>query len=240
MIQMAKGKKAGSRQRKQFFVHFIKVASQLDLVRYLCDFTPGTMPIFALKDGKNYRLFAEGEKINDTHIMYYTEGDRIGRYCIYTPSSTSAKESIEITDRHGETDYRVYRLEMVEFLTKPYREKAMPKNEIAFLRVSDPRPIITSLMHKGISSETIDKVYAFRHKGESFIGTFDLMAGRDEPPWFVFAKFEIEGAHGFFRYSSHSDKVEATDEPFDNQYFYVRIINLAEPPPGFRPDGSKL
>ena len=227
-------------QKQQFAVHPIRVSSQLDLARYLCDFTPGAMPLFALKEGNKYRLFAEGEKINDTHIIYYTESDRVGRYCVYTPPSASAKESLEITDRRSEPDYRVYRLDMVEFLTKPYMEKRLHKDEIAFLRVSDPRPIITSLMHKGISNETIDKVYAFRHNGETFIGTFDLMADKAEPTWFVFAKFDMDGAHGFFRYSTQADKVEPTDAPFDNQYFYVRIVNLAEPLPGFRPEGSKL
>jgi hypothetical protein len=45
---------------------------------------------------------------------------------------------------------------------------------------------------------------------------------------------------GFFRYSYTTDRMEGTNEPFENQYMYVRIINLAEPPPGFVPGGTKL
>ncbi len=237
---MPKAKNKGGKGARRFSVHFIRLASALDLARYLCDFTQVSMPIIALKEGSKYRLFAEGEKVGDTHIAYYVESPSISRYAVYTPPGPSQNEHLEMVDRHGEPDYKAYQMELVEFVSRPFSEKKIGRNEITYVRISDPRPLITALMHKGISNETIDKIYTFRHKGETFVGTFDLMSSRDDPQWFVYAKMDFEGEFGFFRYSSATDKAEPTNAPFDNQFFYVRAVNLAEAPPGFVPEGTKV
>jgi hypothetical protein len=231
--------KKGKKEKNEFNVHFVKLASLIDLARYVCDFTPTLPPIYSFKEDGKYRFFSEGEKIDDTRLIYYTESDSTGRYGIYAPVNQSAKESFHVLDRYEKDDYKVYKFNIVEFLSRPYKEKDVKAGTIAYVRIKEPEPLVTALMSRGMSEEMMNKVYLFSHNGETFVGTFDLL-GADDTRVFLFSKIEMKEPCGFFRYSYATDKLEGTNEPFESQYTYVRIINLAEPPTGFRPEGTKL
>lgn len=232
-------KKPSKKDKSEFNVHFVKLANQIDLARYVCDFTPALRPIYSFKEDGKYRFFSEGEKVDDTRIMYYAEGSTTGKYGVYTPVSQSTKESFQILNKYEKEDYKVYKFNIVEFISRPYKEKSVKTNAITYVRIKEPEPLVTALMSRGVTEETMSKVYLFSHDGDKFVGTFDLL-GADDMRVFLFSRIEMKEQCGFFRYSYTTDRMEGTNEPFENQYMYVRIINLAEPPPGFVPGGTKL
>ena len=98
-------KKPSKKDKSEFNVHFVRLASQIDLARYVCDFTPALRPIYSFKEDGKYRFFSEGEKVDDTRIMYYAEGSTTGKYGVYTPVSQSTKEKAESIKAYIEGKY---------------------------------------------------------------------------------------------------------------------------------------
>lgn len=226
-----KGKKSGME------ACYIKLNSVLDLARNACDFTGAVRPIYAVKDGKSYTLFSAGEKVGDLRLLYYCKCDATGKFCIYNPGDEYSKEGAEIKDdiNAEANDLKLYKIPIMELMKNPYTIKAGAKPELQQVQVKDFESLVKALI-SGMSGDDsgAPKVYGFSCKGERFIGSYELFH-ESGARFLTFAKVDQKGAFGSISYNYIDGMVETSNSFSGKSRMYIRVINLAEPFPSFKP-----
>lgn len=214
---------------------YVRLNSALDLARNSCDFTGAVRPINAVKEGKEYRLFSIGEKVCGTRMLYYCKSGAIGKFCIYNPGGES-KERLEMKDEISTeaSDMRLYKIPVIELLKNPYRVKEKAKLEATLVQVKDFSSLIKALISDTVGEEGgAPKVYGFFSKGEHFIGSYEVFH-EGSAKFFAYARVEKD-IFNSIGYNYANGAVETMDSFNSKSHMYVRVVNLAEPFPFFRP-----
>lgn len=216
-------------------LYFVRASSELDLVRYNCTFSNNVSALFSHQEAGKTRIFLPSDKIGKTTLALYAMKDKVSKYIIYRPGSSSAPETLEFVDKFGENPgYNSYRMPIVGLKSWPIKKKELKSNDVACVVFTSPESIASSLISKGSDMGIMEKVYAFVYKGKRYIGTFDLIT--DDSPTFSCAEVNFDKEHGFLKYNYTKDMLESSDLIGDNSASYLRAINLAEPFSFFKPE----
>jgi hypothetical protein len=215
---------------------YVRLGSVLDIARNSCDFTGAVRPVYAVKEGKEYRLFSVGERVSEIRMLYCCKADRIGKFCVYNPAEES-KERVEMKDDISSeaSDIRLYKIPIIELLKNPYPIKEKPKLDAALVQVKDFSSLIKVLINDNVGEEGgAPKVYGFFSKGEHFIGSYEVFH-EGSAKFFAYAKVDRKDVFNSIGYNYADGNVEAMDSFSGKSHMYVRVVNLAEPFPFFKP-----
>jgi hypothetical protein len=215
---------------------YVRLNSILDLARNSCDFTGAVRPIHAIKEGKEYTLFSIGERVSDTRMLYYCKSNEIGKFCVYNPNE-EPKERMEMKDEISSesSDIRLYKIPVVELLKNPYKIKKTAKLEATLVQVKDFSSLIKALINDNAGEEAgAPKVYGFFSKGEHFIGSYEMFH-EGSSKFFAYAKVDRKDVFNSIGYNYANGVVEVMDSFSSKSHMYVRVVNLAEPFPFFKP-----
>ncbi|MDE1857257.1 MAG: hypothetical protein KGH98_04230 [Candidatus Micrarchaeota archaeon] len=219
-----------SKQKKNAYIQ-VRLKSIIDLARLCCTFSNIQQTAYSVKQGKGYTMFAIGERVGDSRMAYTAGASGDGSAAVY---SVEGAESLELVDTPPQ-DYhtaRRYRIPIVE-LAKWSFEKPR-KEEIRAIRVSDYRALAKQAMARGMEDQYVPHLYAFEAKGRKYLAAFGVM-DIDRHALF-YAESKINKDFGFLRYSYGTDTLEGTDSFGESQYAYLKLINLKDPFPFFKPE----
>lgn len=207
---------------------YVRVGSLGDLARLALG---SHSHIRSVRHGKSHRLMLDGEEVGPT-IVYYFDSDRPGRYLLYTPDSDGVERAAmsETAPSGLGDDYRSMRFPILELSMDPKSESTRIK-KVTCVGVEDMDSVIRALVSSAGEEDYIPKVYAFAYKGTMYIGTMELF-GRKERV-FVYSRCP-DKASPAYRYDYIKDTIEQA-KSVSNGGTYVRVINLAEPFPFFKP-----
>ena len=222
-------------ERQKLCACYIKLNSILDLARHTCDFTNMIRPINALKENGKYRLFSIGERVGSVRILYYYNSDRIDQFCFYNPNEDS-EEKLEMKSGLSleTSDYKIYKIPLVELAKNPYTVKQDAKFEVTQVQVKDFRSLVKALLSRMAGEENgTPKVYAFFSKGVHYIGSFELFY-ESGAKFFAYAKVVKKDIFCSMSYNYNDGSVEASKSFSGKSHIYVRVINIADPLPFFK------
>ena len=215
---------------------YTKLNSQLDHARLVCDFTGAVRPIFAIGEGKSYKLLSTGEKLGDVRTIYYSKADNIGKFCVYTPGDIQQPEKLEMKDSLGETQsFGSYNIPILELEDSPYKEKGAAKPEAKLVHAKDFAAIVRVMINSMSTEEDgAPKVYAFFSGKDHIIGSFELFHDGDSK-FFTYAKVDAKKPFPAISYNYTDGEIGISESFGSKSHMYIRVINLAETPIFFKP-----
>ncbi len=234
---MKKSAKKEKDKPKKASAYFLELKSINELARNVSTFGEGVRPLYAVKQGKNFRIMSPSIKVGDARLVLYVDSNVCKNFLIYRPGTTSEKETLEFKDTilAAAPGQDIQNIPVIEFVDNPFDE-AKEKPKVMCLRVKDCASVVKGILTRSMESGHIGKVYCFGSKAEHYIGSFTMMDDEDDTKMFCYAKMDSKDTCSFFRYNYNTDKVEATNSFGEHSYIYVRIINLASVPSFFKPD----
>ncbi|MDE1825118.1 MAG: hypothetical protein KGH61_02920 [Candidatus Micrarchaeota archaeon] len=222
---------AGKKEKEnELNVYIVRLASLLDLAR--CVFSQGMppKPIFAIAEGKRYRLFAFGERFEEESIVYYAEVEKRGRYCVYLPKGEEAescgiKDELSEEERH---DFKLQKMLILELSGLPFEVKKGYSGKAKCVRISDAKSLVISALGFLHGGEGLLRVYAFNSNGRRLIAIPSFIKNT-----MVYAETSFGKRASFVSYDYANDKVnESATMP--EEHAAISVINLAEPFPFFK------
>ncbi len=215
---------------------FVKLRSVHDMARNVSTFGDLIRPIFAQKNQGGYRLMWPGAKIGECRIVLYCESKEIGNCLLYKPKSEFGEESVEFmaVQPSGPQGGNAQCIPILELKNVPFEEKK-PRIDASCIEARDSSQLIKAVITKAMDHETMGKVYVFSYKQARYVAAFGLI-DEDELKFLTYSRLDEGGEFCFFRYNYSNDRVEPTNTFGDHSYIYVRVVNLAEPFPFFKPD----
>ena len=231
-----KGKKEAKGKQGKIRSYFLRVASLADIARNVSTFGEGVRPLYAVKEGRGFRLISHGIKLGDERLMLYFDTDECKSFLTYKPGTSSEKETVYFKDTifAAVPGQDTQNIPILEFATNPF-ETAKEKPKVMCLEVKHYSAVVKGVIGRSLENGGIGKVYMFRSGKDWYAGSFSLLGEEDDTRVFAFARLEANGKHHFFRYNYNTDKVELTDSFGEHSYMYLRIINLQEAPSFFKP-----
>ncbi|ASI13446.1 hypothetical protein Mia14_0103 [Candidatus Mancarchaeum acidiphilum] len=225
-----------SNKKKQMKVAYVKLASLKDFVKSSCDFSRNFLSSISMKEGKRYRLIAEGERINETEILYYYDTDKISNFIIYNPVKDLEPE---MSSKKDNTDmYNNYIISIASMLSNPFKESELKQGSVNMVEIESYKALLIAAINRFSDDNSIGKIYLFNYGKKPYIGTFNLMNGSDNSTFF-FSKLPeemLKEDNGFFKYDYNSDSIEINNNFSTDNLIHVRIVNLAEPFKFFKPE----
>lgn len=222
---------APSKQRKSTYMQ-VQLKSPTDLARLCCTFSNVQQSAYSVKQGKGYTLFTIGERSGDSRMAYCASSQKSGTAAVYSVEGSENLEIVNSTTQEYHAN-RKYRIPIVE-LSKWSFEKPKKADEMRMVRLADYRSLAKQALDRGMEGQFVPHLYAFSAKGKRYMGAFGIM-DLDRHALF-YAESKINKDFGFLRYSYGNDTLEGTDSFGESQYAYVKLINLKEPFPFFKPE----
>ncbi len=228
--------KKNSNKKKQMKVTYVKLASLKDFVKSSCDFSKNFLSTISFKTESGYRLISEGERVNETEILYYYDVDKISNFIIYNPVKDSQPE---ISSKKDNADmYNNYIISIANMLSNPFTNSDIKPGSVNIVKIESYKALLIATINHFSDDNSIGKIYLFNYSNKSYIGTFNLMSNSENSTLF-FSKLPKEimkEDNGFFKYDYNSDSIEINNNFSTDNLIHVRIINLAEPFKFFKPE----
>ena len=217
-------------KENELSAYIVRLASLLDLAR--CVFSQGMppKPIFAVAEGKKYRLFTFGERFEEESIVYYAEVDKVGRYCVYLPKG-EGKEVCEIKDELSEEerhDFKLQKMLILNLSGLPFEVKKGYSGKAKCVMISDCKPLVISALGFLHGGDGLLRVYAFNNKGRRLIAIPSFIKNT-----LVYAESSFGKQTSFVSYDYANDKVNESPT-MPEEHAAISVINLAEPFPFFK------
>ncbi len=206
---------------------FIAVKSLSDLARSTYSPDGANSPLFLIERGGKSLLFSIGESISGTKMAYSFPTEKKGNMCIYTNKDLYNKESIEILSKYPEhLNYKSYVIPIIELDRKNINERKPGNKGVISIRAADYRPIVMELIDKTASSGNITNIYTFMHKGQRYLGSFDIIDS-DDKKVFIHSPIDSEKDFKFLRYDQASSEIKPTD--IYSEDISLSVINIEAP-----------
>ncbi len=231
MKKRGKGKKPEKIQS-----YFLEVAGLADIARNVSTFGETVKPLYAVKEGKGFRLLSHSVKLGDGRVMLYFDTDECRNFLTYKPGTSSEKETVCFKDTifAAVPGQDIQNIPILEFAANPF-ETAKEKPDVMCLEVKRYSAVVKGVIGRALENGGIGKAYVFRSGKDWYVGSFSLIEEEEDTRVFAFARLDADARHSFFRYNYNTDRVELTDSFGEHSYMYVRIINLKEAPKFFKP-----
>lgn len=219
-------------------VLFVRLESLEDLARYACRFDSATAEVFY--DSGAGRLFAFGERIEDTLVAYYANAEKKAEAIRYAYASQGNAEIAELTDDVDAHPLRSCYINVIGIdMQKFPKAKGIEQKNINCIKVSGVKDLAKAVLKKAIDTEVLGSAYVFAHEGRAVVGAFDLVEElENDKRTFYYAIADNGGAEArkasFIRYDYSSNSIDFTDEFGEHSYMYIKLIHLAGPFPGIR------
>ncbi|MDE1868709.1 MAG: hypothetical protein KGH60_01965 [Candidatus Micrarchaeota archaeon] len=229
-------KKHDDKKKGKLIGRYVQLHSLEDLLRIHVGEPHIPRHIRAIKDGSSYKLFLQGERFGDTRCIYYVKSQSIRKFCTLRIGH-DGKESAELKDDISEDmiDFKSFKVPIIEIPKEMYDTKAQAKfDNIVLMQIKDYASLVKALLTNG-SDEGMPMIYSFVSKGARYIGTGDLIREGDTRV-FTYSKVGEKEPFSALMYDYNTDRVTAERKLSDKATGYVKVINLAEPLPFFKPE----
>lgn len=212
---------------------YVKLASLDDLSRFACNFDYTSSNIVSVKGKNGYSLMVFGEQIEGTTLAYYLNmPDRESMICYTYPSSSSQSENSHFVKEIG--THPNHYMNILEMEGKNLKKAAKVK-AISLVMVHSHEALITAVIKKGVSHESLAHIYSFSKNGKTVFCAFDIIDELSEGPRTLYYSISDRKPNaGFARYKYTENKVDFATYMGEHSYMYAKIINLAEPFPFFK------
>lgn len=212
---------------------FVKLNGLGDLARSALTLSEITRPVFAVKTKSGYTLLSPGIKLGDARVVFFLEQKKVDSVLVYHPADAQSREVLEFKNVGGSRTpgMTIQYIPVIEVEKNPYGVRK-DKPKVINVQLKDYKTLAKSAITKATEANMLGRVYSFKYKGKSYIGSFTIL---DDDKTFCYAEGNTKGAK-FLRYSYATEELEPTDTFGDHTYLYLTVVNLAEPFPFFRPD----
>lgn len=229
-------KKQDEKKKEKLIGRYVQLSSLEDLARIHLGEPHIPRHLRALKDGNSYKIFIQGERFGDARCLYYVKAATLRRFCVLRVGHDGV-ERAELKDDVTEDvgDFKAFKVPIIEISKEIYDTKVQPKfDTVVQMQIRDYEALIKALLTNG-SDEGMPMVYSFVSKGSRYIGTGDLMREGDTRV-FNYSKIDDKEQFSALAYDYNTDSVTAERKVSDKTTGYVKVINLAEPLPFFKPE----
>ena len=223
-----------SKSKNEIKVRYFELNSEIDMARYACTFGLSHRPVYAIKRGGKYMLLAEGETISNTKSFYCTYTDRISRFLVYYVSENEENMKMQDIPREDE-HYKSYRVPIIELENIPLVERTIKKEAVVLIKAKSLEYLVKDIISNSAEVESVLNSYCFEYKGTMYAGAFNLIPD-EKLTTFMYSRCEAKGRFSFFKYSYTNDSIEMVDHISGNSFIFVKVINLKNPFPFFRPE----
>jgi hypothetical protein len=214
---------------------FVEFGSFADMVRNAWGGSSGANPVYAVNRKDGFRFFAIGMKMESGgRIIMYCDSDKCDNFIVYR-IGMSQEEKIEFRPvLQMESSVGTYIMPVIMLKQNPFVEMKK-KPEMRCIAAKDGTEVVKAVMGKSISGG-IGKVYSFKYNGKRYIGSFNVLIGVDDIDIFSYAEAPTDKLFSFFRYNYTDGNMETTDTFGEHGFLYVKVVNLKEPFPFFKPE----
>ncbi len=206
----------------------VEVESALDLARLAC--RTENASIYAIKDGRRYRLCLAAERAGKCVVVFFTHSDSVARYGSY---STFDTEAFRFHVSAKDLDLQSQKVHIIELSKSPF-SVSTAKVDVPSIKMVDYTDLVREQAYKAVEEETTQVIYSFVHKRKRIVGS--LVQVDHEAQVFVYAEMPDAKRFGFFRYGYNQDVVTAEQGVARTTDMYVPVINLKEPFKFFMPE----
>lgn len=228
---MVKARKKGQKT----YGYFIKVSSLMDLARGSCSLGSGASHINAIRQGGKYRLFAVGERLEDTRLIYCFDVDSKGDMLTYNPNAEQEQCEFRNYARALPEDYKSYRIPVLELSKSLYSSRSRLADHTNLVEVKGVAQLAKAVISDTSGRTDAVNLYAFPYRSRQILGTFSLF--RDgASKTFAYAIADSQERFSYLRYNYQNDSVEFCRGTAEKSLIYLRIINLEAPFPFFKPE----
>jgi hypothetical protein len=213
--------------------YYVRLDSLVDLARLSISIGSGGVHIDAIRQGKGYRLFKEGEKLEDTRLIYCVDVDSKDNVLVYNPSTDDEECMFKDSIPSNAEDYRKYKLPVLEITGKfVYTPRDKLSDHVPLVAVKGLDSFVRSIVTDTSGRTENIKLYSFFHNKQHVVGTF--MSFKEGLRVFEYAVSDAKEKFSYLRYNYLSDSVEPCKNVAEKSMIYIKVINLAEPFPFFK------
>ena len=227
--------KKGKKSKKEPLTQYqIRVKSLVDLARTACTFTSSPL-LFAVKEGKRYKLMLPGERIDDSSNIYTFETDELANFIVYSPAGESEKLELKNEVEVEQHDFKTYKIQVMELLNNPFANKtADGKEKHLIFKVKDYNTLLKGMLSGAAQEDKMGRIYRFESGGKSYLCAFGT--SYDGNVLILYAEADGANVFNFISYNLSSNKLEFLKSLNNTAYVSLAVVNLAEPFPFFKPE----
>ncbi|HUY70126.1 MAG TPA: hypothetical protein VMV00_00990 [Candidatus Baltobacteraceae bacterium] len=207
---------------------FIKAEKLTDLARYVCGVDHGVTPLFSIKVGNAYRLFALGSKLKGVRLLYSYDVPTATGFLIYNPW-IEGNETAEIRENPSEgQDFKAFKVPIMELVENVYKEtKTAAKDFKAVKKVElkDYRAMVKAMLALADHFNVMPELYSFTYKGERVVGCFDIF-NESGMKSFAYAKTGKKESFNYIHYDFSTNSVTLSNTLNEKRQGAARIINI--------------
>jgi len=212
---------------------YVGLSSLEDLARLVCNFDSVPKNVFASKVGKKDAVLAFGETIGDVTIAYYVEVQgKVNEILRYDAERGKAEFA-----GSAETAPNVYYMNVIGIDLSAIQEGNVDPKEVSFVRLSSVKDLTRMVISKSVANEEIEGMYSFPYDGGRVFCAFDAVEQlADDKKILYYAATKDMAYGGFARYDYSKNTVDFTSSIGEHTFLYVKIANLLQPFPFFKPE----
>lgn len=220
-------------KNQKSYGYYLKLSALTDLARSSCSIGSGVSHINAIKQGRGYRLFSIGEKLESTRLLYCLDVDTKDNVLVYNPNTEDEECDFKAAVPAAPEDYKKYKMPVMELSGSMYSIRNKLGDAVATIEVKGLDSLVKSIVSDNSGRTEGIRLYSFFNKTQHIIGTFSLFRNGGSRT-FAYANTDAKEQFGYLQYNYLSDSVDFCHSIAEKPMIYLRIINLAEPFPFFK------
>ena len=212
---------------------YVRASSIEDIARLVCDFESTPKNAFLSKIGGKEALLAFGENIGSATIAYYVE------------LKEKAKEMLRYSAEEGKAEFvdgaenapNTCNINVIGIDLSDMAQWKEDPGEVSLARIASVKDLIKIVITKSVTNESIEGMYSFPYNGKTIFCAFDTVEQlADDKKILYYTIAEENAQRSFARYDYSKNAVDFSESIGEHTFLYVKIINLSQPFPFFKPE----
>ncbi len=209
------------KKKSEYMLH---VASLRDFTR-LISIVEMNSPIFAVKRGKEYSLFAVGiDNVFHEKLACVVEVEEMSSFLMYMPVHNDTKDYAVITSDISKyaSDFKRAVFPIMIMKSMPFRESQKYPNRVTVSETSNMKELVRGIMGTMRNGTGISYAFSFNYKKNRYIAAFLA------PEMLFYCKSEIPEGNNFIQYDYNNDSYKSY-EYLPNSHNIICVVNLEKP-----------
>ena len=228
MAKPAKKKAKADDKNREVKGCFIATETLADLARYVCGVDHGVTPLFSVRNGSSYRLFALGAKLKGVRLLYHYDVPKGSGFLVYNTWG-DGDETAEIRDRPSEgQDFKAFKVPIMEIAENAYSDvkpTAKDFQNVKKIELRDYGSMVKAMLAMADHYNVMPELYSFPLKGERVIGCFDLI-NESGMKSFAYARTGKRESFNYIQYEYNTDTMATSNSIGEKRHGVARVINI--------------
>jgi len=209
---------------------YVKLSSLADLGRLSCALERAPFPLFAFKEGDNFRIAAQADLFMGTPIFYYFDAKTNGEFLAYR--SYGESEEVQLVESASNAAFIYAPVIRVKKMPKELESRNEFEDKFLAVEVEDLGSLVKVGAYKMLFEEPPLPLFGFKNGATWILGAFARIDDYEEASLFFYTRMSGEPPAGFVRYSPAKTAETAFSKKTDEHGFvYIKVVKLAEKHP---------